>query len=340
LHRDYLVSIILITDNIVNFVAEYTYDAWGQMRNPVNWQVYAQGSQPTMAFGGRGYTGHEQLNQFGIINMNARLYDPLLARFLAPDAQVSAPETSNGFNRYLYASNNPMMYVDINGEEVRLPWWWLGGKNNPSGGYQPDYKSNPGSNTGNNFHNNYTGPGSGNQGGSNSGYNGGNYGGNNSGNTTAAGSILFSFLSEIIYGSGSSDTKRSNPFVGLKFNPTVIQSATPARKPYTPLAKPVGTGASNVYSGGGSRRGGNNNSGVQTWDPITNFRISKLDIRIQKPTADFINDAYSQNIKLRITQGLRTFEEQNDLYHKVEQNLVIKLLMLKVVKVIIIMDLL
>jgi len=142
------------------------------------------------------------------------------------------------------------MYVDIDGEEG-LPWWWFGGNNNPSVGYQPDYKSNPGSNTGNNFYYRNSGPGSGNQGGGNSGYNGGNYGGSYGGNTTAAGNILFSFLSEIIYGSGSSDTKRSNPFVGLKFNPTVIQSATPARKPYTPLAKPVGTGASNVYSGGG-----------------------------------------------------------------------------------------
>ena len=74
-----------------------------------------------MSFGNRGYTGHEQLNQFGLINMNARLYDPLLGRFLTPDAQVSASETSNGFNRYLYASNNPMMYVDINGEQAVYP---------------------------------------------------------------------------------------------------------------------------------------------------------------------------------------------------------------------------
>ena len=52
----------------------------------------------------------------------------------------------------------------------------------------------------------------------------------------------------------------------------------------------------------------------KTWDPITSLRISKLDKRIQKPTQEFINDAYSQNIKLRLIQGLRTFDEQNDLY--------------------------
>lgn len=148
------------------------------------------------------------------------------------------------------------MYVDINGEEG-FPWWWLGGNNNSSGGYQPDYNSNPGSNSGNNFHNNYSGLGSGYQGGGNSGYNGGNY----SGNTTAAGSILFSFLSEIIYGSGSSGTNKPNPYVGLDFKPTVILSVSPARKNFTPLSKPVGTGASMVYSGGGNRRGNMSSGG-------------------------------------------------------------------------------
>ena len=80
------------------------------MRNPANWQVYAQGSQPTMPYGGRGYTGHEQLNGFGIINMNARLYNPLLARFLAPDLLVGSGMT-NDFNRYIYCQNNPLMFT-------------------------------------------------------------------------------------------------------------------------------------------------------------------------------------------------------------------------------------
>jgi len=72
LHRDYLGSITQISNNNGNLAAEYSYDAWGRLRNPSNWQVYAQGTQPTMLYGGRGYTGHEHLNQFGLINMNAR----------------------------------------------------------------------------------------------------------------------------------------------------------------------------------------------------------------------------------------------------------------------------
>ena len=110
-----------ITDNSGNLAAEYSYDAWGRMRNPANWQVYAQGSQPAMLHGERGYTGHEQLNGFGLINMNARLYDPLLARFLAPDPFVGSGLT-NDFNRYIYARNNPMMYTDPTGKSFSS-WW-------------------------------------------------------------------------------------------------------------------------------------------------------------------------------------------------------------------------
>ena len=87
------------------------------MRNLANWNVYSTTAQPTLLFG-RGYTGHEQLNQFGLINMNARLYDPLLARFLAPDPYVGSGMT-NDFNRYLYARNNPMMYTDPSGKFIQ-----------------------------------------------------------------------------------------------------------------------------------------------------------------------------------------------------------------------------
>ncbi|MDR3652925.1 MAG: RHS repeat-associated core domain-containing protein [Paludibacter sp.] len=114
-------DITQITNNSGNLAAEYSYDAWGRMRNPVNWQVYAQGSQHGMNYGGRGYTGHEHLNQFGLINMNARLYDPLLARFLAPDPFVGSGLT-NDFNRYIYCRNNPLMFTDPSGKSF-ASWW-------------------------------------------------------------------------------------------------------------------------------------------------------------------------------------------------------------------------
>lgn len=55
-----------------------------------------------------GYTGHEHLDEFGLINMNGRLYDPLLARFLSPDPYVQEMENPQNFNRYSYCLNNPL----------------------------------------------------------------------------------------------------------------------------------------------------------------------------------------------------------------------------------------
>ncbi|NMB65758.1 MAG: hypothetical protein GYA16_12915, partial [Spirochaetes bacterium] len=65
---------------------------------------------------GRGYTGHEELPWFNLINMNGRLYDPLVARFLSPDNYVQAPDFTQNFNRYTYCLNNPLKYTDPSGE--------------------------------------------------------------------------------------------------------------------------------------------------------------------------------------------------------------------------------
>lgn len=56
----------------------------GSLRDPDTHDIYKPGKEPEL-FLGRGYTGHEHLTQFGLINMNARLYDPALGRFLSPD---------------------------------------------------------------------------------------------------------------------------------------------------------------------------------------------------------------------------------------------------------------
>ena len=64
----------------------------------------------------RGYTGHEHLLSVGLIHMNRRLYDPVLHRFLQPDNYVQDPFNTQNFNRYGYCLNNPLVYVDKNGE--------------------------------------------------------------------------------------------------------------------------------------------------------------------------------------------------------------------------------
>ena len=113
--RDYLGSITHIATADGILVAEYSYDPWGRLRNPQTQTVYYPGMEPELLLG-RGFTGHEHLRDFCLINMNARLYDPLLGRFLSPDPYVQAPDFTQNFNRYSYALNNPLRYTDESGE--------------------------------------------------------------------------------------------------------------------------------------------------------------------------------------------------------------------------------
>ena len=104
-------------DRIVNgnrqVVQRSHFDPWGNRMSATNWTQPQDGSN--LAFR-RGFTGHEHYDRFGIINMNARLYDPALARFFSPDPQVQSPFSTQGFNRYSYCGNNPVMCTDPDGE--------------------------------------------------------------------------------------------------------------------------------------------------------------------------------------------------------------------------------
>lgn len=115
--RDYLGSITHTVNSSGGLKQELSYDAWGRLRNPANQTLYAVGAEPTL-FLGRGYTGHEHLTAFGLINMNARLYDPVIGRFLSPDPQLQEPYSSQNYNRYSYCLNNPLKYNDPNGEFI------------------------------------------------------------------------------------------------------------------------------------------------------------------------------------------------------------------------------
>ena len=116
--RDYQGSITHIVNVNCSLKQELSYDPWGRLRDPNSQLVYAVGAEPTL-FLARGYTGHEHLSVFGLINMNARLYDPALGRFLSPDSYVQSPDNSQNFNRYSYCLNNPLRYSDPTG---KLTW--------------------------------------------------------------------------------------------------------------------------------------------------------------------------------------------------------------------------
>ena len=60
--------------------------------------------------------GHEMLNEFNLINMNGRVYDPVLGRFLSPDKYVQEGDNSQNYNSYSYCLNNPLKYADPSGD--------------------------------------------------------------------------------------------------------------------------------------------------------------------------------------------------------------------------------
>lgn len=127
LHKDYLGSILAISDEAGNKLEQRHYDAWGNFTHLKigNASITTDQSviKGALLLIDRGYTGHEHFMDVGIIHMNGRLYDPLLRRFLNADENIQDPTNTQNYNKYGYVMNNPMMYNDPDGEF----WMWLAG---------------------------------------------------------------------------------------------------------------------------------------------------------------------------------------------------------------------
>jgi RHS repeat-associated protein len=144
--RDHLGTVTHVVRSTDNYIYEHSYDACsvklgfcersetktvvelipiseavreGRRRNPTDWSYDLTG-QPGV-FADRGFTGHEYLPWFNLINMNGRLYDPLVGRFLNVDPYVQMPDNSQNLNRYSYCLNNPLRFTDPNGEFFWFP---------------------------------------------------------------------------------------------------------------------------------------------------------------------------------------------------------------------------
>ena len=95
-------------------VQELSYDAWGRRRNPETWAYYTD-ILDAGALDAHGFTGHEHIDLFEVVNMDGRMYDPVIGRFLSPDPIIQAPDYSQSLNRYAYCLNNPLSLVDPSG---------------------------------------------------------------------------------------------------------------------------------------------------------------------------------------------------------------------------------
>jgi RHS repeat-associated protein len=118
--RDHLGTITHLK-NGSNPADEYSFDAWGRRRDKDDWTMTLT-SEPAL-FADRGFTAHEYLEDFKLYNMNGRLYDPVVGRFLNADPFIQDAGFTQNYNRYSYCLNNPLKYSDPSGyiKENPLP---------------------------------------------------------------------------------------------------------------------------------------------------------------------------------------------------------------------------
>jgi len=101
-HTDALGSVVALTDSTGAVVERREYEPYGSQLTPG-------------LADGPGYTGHVQDVATGLTYMQQRYYDPLLGIFVSVDPVTPYDSALVHFNRYLYANNNPYLFIDPDG---------------------------------------------------------------------------------------------------------------------------------------------------------------------------------------------------------------------------------
>lgn len=107
IHTDHLGSTVVLTKDSDGYIRDDSlvrYYPFGGYRD-----------SGTQDLTDRGYTGHKENLDIGLIYMNARYYVPYLNRFLSADTIVPDPANPQSFNRYSYVENRPINFNDPTG---------------------------------------------------------------------------------------------------------------------------------------------------------------------------------------------------------------------------------
>jgi len=97
-------SVRMLTDASGTVTATYDYDAWG---NAVN----TTGSTPNIYL----FRSEQYDADLGLYYLRARYFSPLTGRFLSPDPLSGIPDRPASFERYVYASADPVNLLDPSG---------------------------------------------------------------------------------------------------------------------------------------------------------------------------------------------------------------------------------
>ena len=71
-HKDHLGSIQCLTNDAGVLAQEMSYDAWGNRRDANTWELYT--TPQTGLITDRGFTGHEHIDLFDLVNMDGRVW--------------------------------------------------------------------------------------------------------------------------------------------------------------------------------------------------------------------------------------------------------------------------
>ena len=108
-HRDGLGSTRALSDGFENVTDTYTYDGYGRT-------VASSGSTAnTNLFAGEHFDPN-----VGFYYLRARYYDQETGRFISMDPAEGDPQSPTSLHRYLYATDNPVNFVDPTGRQFSL----------------------------------------------------------------------------------------------------------------------------------------------------------------------------------------------------------------------------
>jgi RHS repeat-associated protein len=104
-HKDHLGSSTAMSDMNGLAIQSSAYRPFGQER-------IQPGSTPVAGYK---FTDQELDASTGLYDYGARMYDPVLGRFITADSIVPSFSNPQSLNRYSYCLNNPLIYVDPTG---------------------------------------------------------------------------------------------------------------------------------------------------------------------------------------------------------------------------------
>lgn len=112
-------NLIAVVDTNGIVMEHLRYDVWGRRLNS---DKAGFANENANYLSDRGFTKHEHLDLFQLIDMNGRMYDPVIARFTSPDPFIQDISDLQAFNRYAYVRNNPLSLIDPSGYFFGIKW--------------------------------------------------------------------------------------------------------------------------------------------------------------------------------------------------------------------------